>query len=45
MNICDQAPPFSIIVRTTDKPPRRPRADAESSLSSSATSTFAAAGC
>ena len=34
----------SVIVRTTARQPREPRADAERSLSSSAASTFAAAG-
>jgi hypothetical protein len=43
--IANQVPPFSVIFRTSAKPPRRPCADAERSLSSSAASTFAAAGC
>jgi hypothetical protein len=32
--VSHQAPPFSVMVRTTARPPRRPRADAECSLSS-----------
>jgi hypothetical protein len=38
-----QAPPFSVIVRTNARPPRRPCADTERSFSSIAASTFAAA--
>jgi hypothetical protein len=34
----------SVIVRTSARPPREPRADAERSLSNNAASTFAAAG-
>jgi hypothetical protein len=44
MEIGHQAPPFSVIVRTIARFPRRPRADAEYSLSSRPASTFAAAG-
>jgi hypothetical protein len=40
----DTAEETSVIVRTTARPPREPRADAERRLSSSAASTFAAAG-
>ena len=36
---------YSVIVRTTDRPPRRPRADAVRSFSSIAARTLAAAGC
>jgi len=39
------SPPFSVIVRTSARPPRRPRADAARSLSSNALNTFAAAVC
>jgi hypothetical protein len=38
----DQEPPFSVIVLTSASPPRRPSAEAERSLSSSATKTLAA---
>jgi hypothetical protein len=40
----DTAEETSVVVRTTARPPREPRADAECSLSSTVTSTFAAAG-
>jgi len=40
-----QVPPFSVIVRTNARPPRRPRAEAEASLSSSVANAFAAADC
>ena len=40
----DTAEETSVIVRTTARAPREPRADAERSVSSSAASTFAAAG-
>jgi hypothetical protein len=41
----NQASRFSVIVRTNARWPRRLRADSERSLSSSAASNFAAAGC
>jgi hypothetical protein len=37
--------PFSVIVLTNSKPPRRPGADAARNLSNTAPSTLAAAGC
>ncbi len=40
----DTAREASVIVRTTARRPRGPRADADRSLSNSAASTFAAAG-
>jgi hypothetical protein len=39
-----QASPFSAIARTTTKPPRRTRADAERNRSNNTANTFAAAG-
>ena len=44
MRIGHQAPPFFVNVRTDAKLPRRSRADAKHSLSSSAAGTFEAAG-
>jgi hypothetical protein len=44
MEVSHQAPPFVVIVRTSDRFPRLPRADAWRSFSNIAGNTFAAAG-